>query len=592
MTSPTETEKMKVTSQTHSTTTQTGAANFIDLLFHEGKLTADQVQQIKFEAINTGNSLESIALQKDFITEEDLVKMKSKMYKIDFVDLFNINIPTEILNKISQELARKNGAVVFDANGDYVKIAMIDPLDLQKVKFLGALVGKQVKPYFATPTAIKQIIDTKYGAQVSEEVAEALEEVEDVISIKSTGHDLMTEISSAPVSRIVNMILEYAVKYKASDVHVEPHEAKLSIRFRLDGVMSEKLTLPKKLIPSVVSRIKILANLKIDEHRIPQDGRFQIKVDEKYIDIRVSVVPTIYGEKVVMRLLDKGGTVYPLEKTGMVGSGYKAYTEALSKTQGIILITGPTGSGKTQTLASSLQILNKPGINIMTLEDPVEIRIDGVNQMQVNPEIGLTFAEGLRSILRQDPDIIMVGEIRDVETAELAIQASLTGHLVLATLHTNSAAGALPRLLDMGVAPYLLASTINIIVGQRLVRTLNERCTEIYEAPKEVIAQLQKVLGTIPGFDIYKVAGSDDKVELFRPKETTECIDKSYSGRTGIFEVMIVTDTISQLVMAHKSANDIESQARREGMITMMQDGFMKALQGITTIEEVLRVQK
>jgi type II secretory ATPase GspE/PulE/Tfp pilus assembly ATPase PilB-like protein len=496
-----------------------------------------------------------------------------------------------MMQKLPKDIADKNEALVIEDLGSALKVVMSDPTDLQKIKFLQTMLGRPIKPVYASADAIKQTIDTKYGAQVGEEVAEALEEVEDVVSIKSSDSTDISQISNAPVSRIVSMILEYGVKYKASDIHIEPREGKLSIRFRVNGVLSEKLSLPRKLIPPIVSRIKILADLKIDEHRIPQDGRFQIKVDETFIDLRVSVMPAIYGEKVVMRLLEKGGGVLSLEKTGLRGTAYKRYIDALKKTQGIILITGPTGSGKTQTLASSVAILNKPDVNIMTLEDPVEIRIDGINQVQVNAEVGLNFSKGLRAFLRQDPDIIMVGEIRDKETAELAIQAALTGHLVLSTLHTNSAAGALPRLLDMGIQPYLLASTINIVVGQRLVRTINDKCREAYIAGEEIIAQIQETMSSVAGYDIFKIVGDQDKVELFRPADTPECRDRGYSGRLGIFESFTISDQIGKLIMAKKSERDIQKQAIEEGMITMLQDGFMKALEGHTTIEEVLRVQ-
>ncbi len=579
----------------NSTTDNIVGTNIADWLFNKGTLDAEKVKQVKFEAINTGKEIEQLLVEKGYVNEETLYQAKSEIYKIPYVDIASLNISQETLQKISQDVAKKNLAIAFDEDPSSVSVAMADPLDLQRVKFLSALIGKRIKPHFANPSTLKTIIDTRYGAQVGEEVAEAMEEVEGVVDIDSSSmgatDDLSAQISNAPVSKIVNMILEYAVKFKASDIHIEPREGKLSIRYRINGVMSEKLTLPRKLIPPIVSRVKILSDLKIDEHRIPQDGRFQIKVENRLIDIRVSVVPAIYGEKVVMRLLERGGNIFPLEKTGIRGSGYKVYREAIEKTQGIILITGPTGSGKTQTLASSLQILNKPDVNIMTLENPVEIRVDGVNQVQVNPEIGLTFAKGLRAFLRQDPDIIMVGEIRDQETAELAIQASLTGHLVLATLHTNSAAGALPRLFDMGVQDYLLASTINVVVGQRLVRTLCEKCKQSYIAPPEVVKQLQAVLGTIQGFDILKVAGDPDKVELFKSPGCPQCNNSGYQGRTGIFEVMQVSEVISQMIIANKTSQEIEKQAKSEGMITMVQDGFMKALEGQTTIEEVLRVQ-
>lgn len=427
--------------QVNSTTSNVGSTNIADLLFKRGVIDADKLKQIKFEAINTGKTLESIIMDQNIVSEIELAKAKAEGFNIPFVDLMNTNIPTEVMQKLPKAMAEKNMAVPFADTPQSISVAMSDPLDLQKTKFLQAILGKPVKPFYSAPGTIKTIIDTRYGAQVGSEVEEALEEVEGVVDIRttsSTTEDITSNLSSAPVSKIVNMILEYAAKYKSSDIHIEPRENKLIVRYRINGVMSEKLSLPRKLIPPIISRLKILADLKIDEHRIPQDGRIQIKIDDNLVDLRVSIVPTVYGEKIVMRLLERGTSILPLESTGLRGSGYKIYMEALQKTQGIILITGPTGSGKTQTLASSLSILNKPDINIMTLENPVEIRVDGVNQVQINPDVGLTFAKGLRAFLRQDPDVIMVGEIRDAETAELAIQASLTGHLVLATLNISN----------------------------------------------------------------------------------------------------------------------------------------------------------
>jgi type IV pilus assembly protein PilB len=410
------------------------------------------------------------------------------------------------------------------------------------------------------------------------------------------------------------MILEYGIKFKASDAHIEPRENKLSVRFRINGLLVEKLSdLPLQLVNPIVARIKILSNLKIDEHRVPQDGRFEVAFGKVKVDIRVSIMPTVYGEKVVLRFLDKTSGVFPLESTGLRGSGYKVYKDALKQTQGIILVTGPTGSGKTVTLASSLAILNKPEVNIVTLEDPVEIRINGVNQVQVNSDVGLTFAVGLRSFLRQDPDIIMVGEIRDEETAQLATQAALVGRLVIATLHTNSAAGAIPRLLNMNIEPFLLSSVIDVIVAQRLPRKICEHCKEAHNATEDQIKLLHTVLDGIKGYDLWnygsprdipadeqnvedinkikKERPTNEKVKLYKGKGCEYCNDSGYLGRIGIFEVLKVDEKISKLIMQHKSAQEIQDFAMMEGMITMIQDGFMKALEGITTIEEVLRVQ-
>jgi type IV pilus assembly protein PilB len=598
-----------------------------EILHLKGSITDSQLEEIKYDVANKKGSEEEILRSKGWVDEDKIVNAKAASYGVPFVDLTAIDTPTEVLTKLPYDVAKTHKAVLFKEEANLAHVGMVDPLDIQRAGYIENVLKKKIKTYFASPGDIKSILDTKYTGRMESEVTEAVEEVgEGVMQIQEGIKDISEvedTIASAPVARIVNMILEYAVKFKASDIHIEPREKKLAVRFRINGVMVERLQLPVKLISSIVSRVKILSNLKIDEHRVPQDGRFQIKVGTTEVDLRVSVMPTVHGEKVVIRLLEKGAGLRKLEETGLRGSGYKTYREGLSSTQGIMLVTGPTGSGKTQTLASSLLILNTPDVNIVTLEDPVEVKVDGVNQIQVNADVGLTFAKGLRSVLRQDPDIIMVGEIRDEETAELAVQASLTGHLVLATLHTNSASGALPRLLDMHVEPYLITSTVNIIVGQRLVRTICEGCKEAYEAPPEVVQTIHKVMAGLAGFDMYSFPKRDNqlaspgqvnttdptkippaevekqqqaksiqKVTLYRGKGCGKCNHTGYSGRTGIFEVLKVSEKISQLIMEHRSAGTIEKQAIAEGMITMIQDGFMKALEGITTIEEVFRVQQ
>ncbi|MFQ5492615.1 MAG: GspE/PulE family protein [Candidatus Dojkabacteria bacterium] len=571
-----------------------GGKNIADVLFHKGVFDADTLKKVRFETINSGKDTEAVILSGGYVNEKTLYEAKAEINKTPFIDLDTIRIDLETLNKIPQDVAKKNGTVAFEDSEGAIKVAMMDPLDLQKVRFLSTMVGKRVEPHYASPTSIKQIIDTRYGAQIGAEVTEALEDVGDVVEISGTiaaGEDIQGDIANAPVARIVNMILEYAARFKASDVHIEPRETRVVVRYRVSGVLSEKLTLPRKLGSAVVSRVKILSNLKIDEHRVPQDGRFQIKVDKDLIDLRVSIMPAVYGEKVVMRLLAKGGGTLTLEKTGLRGRTYKLFLENIAKSQGIVLVTGPTGSGKTQTLASSLKILNKPEVNIMTLEDPVEIRVDGITQVQVNQDVGLTFAKGLRAFLRQDPDIIMVGEIRDKETAELAVQASLTGHLVLATLHTNSAAGAIPRLVDMGIEPFLLASTINIAAAQRLVRKICEHCKKSYQATEEQMKKLREVLEPISGFSFDSLLKKNGgKMMLYKGQGCPQCGDSEYKGRIGIFEGFALTEKLAAMTISHKSTMDIEKEAVSQGMVTMMQDGFLKSLEGITTIEEVLRV--
>lgn len=579
-----------------------GMTSLVDALHTKGLIDDEALKAIKFESVTKAIPYEQLIESKGLVSLEEMQKVRAEMFGIGFVDLNSITIPTETLNKIPQEMARTSSVVVFEETQNRFKVAMVDPLDLQKINFIESFLKKRVDAYFASVSAIQNVVDTKYGTQVdNDQVDQALEDV----GVVDLGKNLQVEdlasgeLDSAPVAKIVNMIIDYAVKHHSSDVHIEPREGKLTVRYRIHGILTEKLTLPATLAPSIVSRIKILANMKIDEHRVPQDNRFQVKNADSLVDIRVSIMPAIYGEKVVMRLLQKGGGALSLETTGLRGPAFKIFREALDKTQGIILITGPTGSGKTQTLASSLTILNKQEVNIVTVEDPVEIRIDGITQVQVNADVGLTFASALRSFLRQDPDIIMVGEIRDGETANLAVQAALVGRLVLATLHTNSAAGALPRLLDMGIQPFLLSSTINVIVAQRLVRKLCDECKQEIDASPEVVSMLHKTLDSLHGFDLH-VEATDQKihfdsrtehVKLYKAVGCPKCGDTGYQGRLGIFECMRASEKIGQMIVAQAAATELQKQAISEGMITMVQDGYMKALEGLTTIEEVLRVQ-
>lgn len=585
-----------------------GLQNLVNSLVSSGKVSQTDVDAAKPIALNQNKTIEQVLIESGKISETDVYKMKATMGGFRFIDLGTFEIPIEILNKLSKDVAEKHIAVPFGEENGQIKIALSDPGDLQKVKFLQIVIAKPLDLYMSSPQQIQGVIDKQYGARISEEVEEALEDVGDVVQLGDTSkddlksEDVSEELDSAPVSRIVNMVMEYAVKYKASDVHIEPRDNKVIVRFRISGVLVEKLTLPKKLSKSVVARIKILSNLKIDEHRLPQDGRFQIKSGKTFFDIRVSIMPSVYGEKVVMRLLEQGGGDMSLEETGLRGFAKKNFMDALKKTEGIILVTGPTGSGKTHTLASSIKILNTPEVNILTLEDPVEIRMEGITQVQVKAEIGLTFAAGLRSFLRQDPDIIMVGEIRDSETATLAVQAALTGHMVLATLHTNSASGAIPRLIDMEVESFLLSSTINGILAQRLTRKLCTHCKEAYEANDIEVERLHKELDGLRGFDLFQYpprknesgqivqAPKREKVLLYRGQGCSKCNGSGYSGRIGIFEVLTISEKIGQLIMEHRSAYDIERQATKDGMITLIQDGFLKALEGVTSLEEVLRV--
>jgi type IV pilus assembly protein PilB len=597
------------------------ATSLLRHLQNKGLVNDSDVSKVVLEKSRTQKPEEVILLELGLVTEADIAKSKSEIFGIPFVDLKEISIPESVLAEVNIDGLSKYRAVPFERGKDFVKIAMQDPFDVQATQALqrNYPAGTRIQVYITTKEAISSILDRRVGDVMSSEVSEALEDVEVPVTEISEDPNLFSssDLSSAPVARIVNSMLQYAVTAKASDIHIEPMEKRVRVRFRIHGVMTERLTLPKNLAPAIVSRIKILSNLKIDERRLPQDGRFPIKIGDTKIDLRVSVMPTIHGEKVVMRLLESGAGDITLETTGLRGNAYKVFVDALSVTNGISLVTGPTGSGKTRTLASSLIKINDPKVNIISLEDPVEIRIPGVTQIQINPDIGLTFANGLRSVLRQDPDIVMVGEIRDEETAQLAVQASLTGHLVLSTLHTNSAAAAIPRLLDMGVESYLLASTLRCIVAQRLPRRICADCIEAYPAPPEVVRNIKQVLEEKQKFDLVPYlqrvyeskrasangeqitmkppeVGADGEpvIYLYRGKGCDKCGGSGYSGRVGIFEVLDVSEKISRMIMDNVSAEEIRDVAVEEGMLTMLQDGYLKALEGITTLEEVLRVSK
>ena len=543
------------------------------------------------------------------------------MFNIPYIDLSSISINESVLAEVNIDDLHKYLAVPFERDTSTVKIAMQDPFDIQATQALQRRYppGTKIQTYITTLEGVNSILDRRIGDTMSSEVTEALEYVDVPVAEISEDPNLITssDFSSAPVTRIVNSILQYAVISKASDIHIEPMENRTRVRFRIHGVMTERLSLPKSLNPALVSRVKILSKLKIDERRLPQDGRFPVKVGEVKVDLRISILPTIHGEKVVMRLLESDTSDISLETTGLRGAAYKQFVDALSVTNGIVLVTGPTGSGKTRTLASSLMKINDPKVNIITLENPVEIRVPGVTQVQIEPDIGLTFANGLRSVLRQDPDIVMVGEIRDEETAQLAVQASLTGHLVLSTLHTNSAPAAIPRLLDMGIEPYLLASTIRLVAAQRLPRRVCKSCIEAYPASQEEIRNIEGTMQGAKNFNLVEylkrmVASKQQEengnysylkapeqgpsgesiIYLYKGKGCDKCGGSGYSGRIGIFEVLDVNHRISNMIMDNVTDSDIKDAGVEEGMLTMTQDGYLKALEGLTSIEEVLRVSK
>ena len=576
-----------------------------DVLFEKGLINQDQLSAIKFEQVNTGNSSAKIIKDRGFVSNTDYVKAYGELYGIEYIDLRELKIDQALLESIPGPLAKKHKVVPFELIENNLKLAMADPLDLQTIEFIERKTGHHVIPYIAGEKELDSALEEHHGKAIGEEISAALEEIEQTtlkLEGDSKGLDSEATIRDAPIARIVGMILETAVKTGASDIHLEPGEDKTRLRYRIDGILEEKRTIPKEMHDSIAARIKILSKMKIDEKRVPQDGRFKVVVGDTQTDLRVSTLPTIYGEKVVIRLLKEEGKVLTFKDLGMRGIALKRFEEAILKPTGMILVTGPTGSGKTVTLASALHKLNTIRVNIVTLEDPVEIRVPGVNQVQVNPQAGLTFANGLRSFLRQDPNIIMVGEIRDGETAQLAVNAALTGHLVLATLHTNSAAGAIPRLLDMGVENFLLASTINVILAQRLVRKLNPECREEYDPPEEIKDDIIESISAIGHSQVIMgkdkpVADAVDQVskgafKLHKGRSEGECRDNVYKGRTGIFEVLEISDTVSRMTMENKSAGEIHNKGVEEGMITLQQDGFLKAVEGTTSLEEVLRVSK
>jgi type IV pilus assembly protein PilB len=560
-----------------------------DILASLGILTADQVSQVKLEQINTGKQIRDILLEKGWAGEKDILGAQARILNIPVISLKDHPISVEVMSKIPEAVARHYILMPFGVEDSQIQVAMSDPLDLQVIEFLETKSGMRVKPYVAPVDEIQAAIETNYAQSIDKDVRAALREAQtETTKIEESIKDinkLGEAIRDAPVARIVSTTLEYAAKSRASDVHIEPGEENTRVRYRIDGVLQERLVLPSKVHDSVVSRIKILSNLKIDEKRIPQDGRFSIQVGDQQIDLRVSTLPTSKGEKVVMRLLRKDTKVPTFAELGIRGNALKSFEIALNKSAGIILVTGPTGSGKTTTLRTALTKLNSVKVNIITLEDPVEYEVTGVNQVQINPAAGLTFASGLRSILRQDPNVIMVGEIRDGETMDLAIQASLTGHLVLSTLHTNSAAGALPRLLDMGAEPFLVASSVNVIMAQRLVRQLCQKCRVATPIKDAVEAQIKAELG-----DLMPKAAASKQPVVYEPKGCSACNNLGYEGRAGIYEVLEVSEKIGRLILQHESSDRVEAEAVAAGMITMKQDGFLKVLEGLTTFEEVLRV--
>jgi type IV pilus assembly protein PilB len=567
--------------------TETGRS-ITDIIFEEHLITPEQYSSLKVESANKGIPIDQALLDNKFISDEKYYEARAKLINVPFVSIDTLPSSPEALGFIAKPLAERLKVVPFayDKDRNSISLAMSDPLDLDALNFIRQKTGISVLVFQGIPREINEAIQNQYSAGLVGEVKEALKETEQINQVKTFDKEsIASVIQDAPIAKIVATTLEYAMKSRASDIHIEPQEDRVRVRYRIDGILYERLSLPKGVQEAVTSRIKILSDLKIDEHRSPQDGRFNFKFGTQEVDLRVSVLPIAWGEKIVMRLLRKSGGVPTLNDLGLRGNALKNLEASILRPHGIVIVVGPTGSGKTSSLYSLLSRLNTTRVNIMTLEDPIEYQIQGINQVQINTDIGLTFASGLRAFLRQDPNIILVGEIRDKETTELAIQASLTGHLVFSTLHTSNAAGTIPRLMDMGAETFLLASTLNAVIGQRIARKICTQCKIEYVPPNEIIEEIRKELGPL-----MPPTSPNASVKLYKGKGCDFCGQSGFLGRVGIFEVMPVSEKISRLILEKSDAQTIENQARTEGMITMKQDGYLKVLEGVSTVDEILRV--
>jgi type II secretion system protein E len=570
------------------------------LLVEEGLVQESKIELAMKEAGLNNQSLMSYMIEHKLLDNEILVHATSHVSGIPYVNLENTTIPQETLDLISVDIAERNMAVPIAEVQGRIAVAMLDATNIQAVDYLSSLIQRPLKVFMASQNSIKHVLD-QYKTDLSgvDALAENVDAQKQAEA--ESKRQVQTIVQDSPISKALNTILEYAVRAKASDIHIEPLEKSLKIRCRIDGVLREIMNLPKAIEPALISRIKILSNLKIDEHRIPQDGQFAVAVGGKEVDLRIAISPVVWGEQVVIRLLDKTGNSFNLEDMGYAGRALRTILKGISAPNGMVLTSGPTGSGKSTSLYALIKKIKDDSVNIITLEDPVEYKMDGVNQIQVNAEVGLTFAAGLRSILRLDPDIVMVGEIRDGETANLAVQAALTGHLVFSTLHTNSAAGILPRLIDMGIEPFLIASTVNTIIGQRLVRRVAPKRNTYQSSPLQTQSIIETVGHLLPktpeevervsadlGYKNLPLA-NQKSYTLVKGRDTPQT-PGGYQGRAGLYEVMEVTEEIQQLIIKHATSHEVQKVAMQQGMITMRQDGYLKALTGITTIEEVNRV--
>lgn len=566
----------------------------LEEILKAGKILDDkQLKEYQQKAKAGNKKLEEFLLDQKIISSALLYEAAAKYYNLPYIDLKNQAIRKDILFIIPEVTARAHQTIAFDKNAKELKIATLDISNIELFDFLNKKTQLEIKLHLTSPENIKEAMK-QYHKGLSADINALGEEEtseEKPENLKNLAQDL-------PVVRIVDTLLEYAILEKASDIHVEPADQELNVRYRVDGILKKVMTLPKSAHAGIMARIKILSNLKLDEHRLPQDGRFKIKNQDYQVAFRVSIIPAFDGEKAVLRLLPDTAQQLSLEQLGFQPQSYEIVKRNISKPHGMILVTGPTGSGKTTTLYTILQILNKPEVNISTVEDPVEYKMPGINQCQVQPKIGFTFASALRAFLRQDPNIILVGEIRDNETADIAINAAMTGHLVLSTLHTNDAATTIPRLTDMQIPTFLIASTLNLVIAQRLVRKICKNCIESYKLDKRMIDELEKQFN-IPELEKnlvqlgYLPKGQKlTQVLFYRGRGCQQCDNSGYKGRLGIYETLEVDEAISELITKRAEKEEIHNVAVKNGMLTIVQDGFIKAKQGITTIEEVLRVTK
>ncbi len=561
------------------------------LLTKKFKLSAGDITTYLEEAKSRGKDLETYLIEKNILKEDVLYDTIAEVFGFSRITLKGKDIPPDVLHELPEAFAEAHTIIAFEKTDHILRVALTDPTDIQTLEFIKRKTRKDVEVFIATSRDIREAL-RKYRLDLKQELSQPLSH-NDPTDLKKAAEEL-------PIINIVKTILEHSVFENSSDIHIEPTEGDVVVRFRIDGILREMMHLPKPVQNGIVARIKILSNLKIDEHMIPQDGRFKISVQGETLSFRVSIIPVYDGEKIVMRLLHEGQKPLTLDELGFLPGIKELVEESIEKPHGMVLVTGPTGSGKTTTLYSLLGMLNQPDVNICTIEDPIEYHVGGINQSQINPKAGFTFASGLRAFLRQDPDIIMVGEIRDKETAEIAIHAAMTGHLVLSTLHTNDAPTTLPRLLDMDIPPFLVAFTSNIIIAQRLVRKICPNCKESFKLSGKELKQIHTLIdrSTMTSlFKQYKIPFSAkektlESMTFYRGKGCKKCNSSGYKGRIGIYEVMVIDEGLQKIINTNATATDIKAHALKHGMITLFQDGFLKAKQGITTIEEILRATK